>query len=528
MTTKNNTDIGRSKQFARIVYLSPTKKNFSGISLRIFSWIPLILLLFLSPSYSQAAPTLHSQAITLVRSGKYGEAIRLLETLHQEQPENKQVTNDLIVSYSWGGHYKQAYALFNDQDSDLYPKYVQTAALSACRNLQQFDQALNLAEKILKKEPQAHDILLYKGLLLVDKKQLDSAKNVLEKLLTATGKNVQYYRLSVYIHTAEQNWLAGLADYQELNKLLSSNSPLLRDHFQALQHLRAVEAGEPIIAQHRQLFSNPDQATFLINQAAERLRWNDNASRNFTETKLLSMQALTKQIQAWELLENTPNKEQRIRLLLYDLTITLRYLRQMDDVEALYTLLTEKNKVPEYVKHAAAGAMLANRHPDRSHELYQKILDKNPHDYQAQIGLFYSYIEEEDFDSAYDLIDSLWKNEPVFQSFSDKKYKLPNERYLDLGVLTILARFYGDQLEEAWTKIDDLVHNAPANHWLHEIRGQVSNAREWYRQALYDYHYALLLEPTSLAADAGKVSSLIALRRYGEARPILQNIQQKS
>ena len=500
-------------------------RNYSSISLNIFLPVLFVLLLIFSPSYSQAESALHSQAITLVRSGKYTEAISLLEVLHQKEPENTRVTNDLIVSYSWGEQYGRAYALFNEHTNDFYPRYVQTAMLNACRNLHQFDQALDLADKILKKSPQATDILLFKGLLYVDKREIQPAKNVLKILLKKTGKSVEYYRLSVYIHTAEQNWLAGLADYHELNKLLAAGHPLLREQFLALQHLRAVEAGKPIISEHEQFFTDHDQATFFINQAAERLRWNDSATRNFNEIKILSMQALAKQIQAWDLLEDTPDNEQRIRLLLYDLVITLRYLRQMDDVEALHQLLTEKKEVPDYVKHAAAGAMLARRHPDKSHKVYEQLLKTNPRDYQAQIGLFYSFIEEEDFDSAYDFIDELFKNEPVFQSFNDKKYRLPNERYLDFGVLAILARFYGDQLEDAWTKIDDLVQNAPANHWLFEIRAQVSNAREWYRQALYDFHYALLLEPTSLAAEAGEVSSLIALRRYGQARPILQDIQ---
>ncbi len=505
---------------------SPARRYFSNLTMNFFHLIPFILLLISSPAYSQANSTLHSQAVTLVRSGKYNTAINLLETLHQKAPEDTGVTNDLIVSYSWGGQYGRAYTLFKEHNSDFYPRYVQTAMLSACRNLQQFDEALVLADKILKKSPQATDILLYKGLLSVDLQTIQPAKDVLKTLLKTTGKSVEYYRLSVYIHAAEQNWLAGLADYHELNKLLSADHPLLREQFLSLQRLRAVEAGRPIITEHKQFFTDHDRATFFINQAAERLRWNDSATRNFNEIKILSLQALAKQIHAWELLEGTPDKEQRIRLLLYDLTITLRYLRQMADVEALYQLLTEKKVVPDYVKHAAAGAMLTRRHPEKSQELYKQLLKNNPRNYQAQIGLFYSFIEDEDFDSAYDFIDELFKNEPVFQSFNDKKYRLQNEKHLDLGVLTILARFYGDQLEESWAKIDTLVRNAPANHWLFEIRAQISNAREWYRQALYDFHYALLLEPTSLAAGAGETSCLIALRRYGQARPILQDIQE--
>jgi len=492
-----------------------------------FNLILFGLLLALWPTSVAAVPTSHDQAVALIKSQKYIEAIALLEELHLQNPQNNKITYDLIATYSWAGQHSEACSLYNLQKTNSYPSYVQISVLNAYRNMQQFDSALYLVDVLLKKAPLASDLLLYKGLLLVDKGQLQAARRILKSSFSKTKNSIEYYRLSAYLYTAEKNWSATLVDYQELNKLQPDNPEPLQEQFSILQHLRAIEAASNILTNNEQIFTKNDRALLLINQAAKKLRWSDFVANNFNEAKLFSMQALAMQIRAWELLNAGPVKEHLLKNLLNDLVFTLRTLRQMDDVEALYQILSEKDDVPDYVKQAAAGANLVRHHPYQAQELYKQVLEKSPNNYQAQIGLFYAYIEAEDFDEAYELIDQLFEKEPVFHGFSDERYRVPNGRYLDLGVMTILARYFGNQLEEAWTKIDELVQNAPANNWLLEVRGQVSNAREWYHQARGDYHHAALLEPDSLNARTGEASSLIALRKFNQARPLLASIQQQ-
>jgi biofilm PGA synthesis protein PgaA len=495
---------------------------------QILNKIFFALLFVFSATNVAAVPISHNQAVVLINSQKYLEAIALLEELHERNPHNNKVTYDLITTYSWAGQHTKACSLYDLKETESYPPYVQLSVLNSYRNLQQFDSALYIVDVLLRKAPLANDLLLYKGLLLVDKGQLQSARKILKSSFSKTKNSVEYYRLSAYLYTAEKNWVATLVDYQELHKLQPDNPEPLQEQFSILQHLRAMEAASNILINNEQIFTKADHALLLINQAAKKLRWSDHVAKNFNEVKLFSMQALAMQIKAWELLNNTPSvKESLLKNLLNDLVFTFRTLRQMDDVEGLYQILSEKGEVPDYVKQAAAGASLVRHQPYTAQELYKQVLSKSPNNYQAQSGLFYAYIEAEDFDEAYELIDRLFEKEPVFQGFSGGKYRVPNGRYLDLGVMTIMARYFGDQLEEAWKKIDELVQNAPANNWLLEVRGQVSNAREWYHQARGDYHHAALLKPDSLDAKAGEVSSLIALRKYSQARPFLKNILQQ-
>lgn len=490
----------------------------------------VLSLFFLITPLSKAESSSRENAVALARSGELGEAIKQLEFLLRQEPDNKQIIQDLVVIYSWNGQHGQACSLFEQQKLDSYPDYVLLSVQKTYRDLNQPDQALAIINSLLEKQPDEPELLLFKGLLLVDKLKLKEAETVLDTIRNKTGKDSRYYQLSGYIHTTQKKWIAALADYQQLRVLQPHAQEPILEQFSILQHLRAGKAASDILSRHAQTFTDHDREKNLMNQSVTRLRWAKHASRDFKEASLLSMQALALQIKALDLLNRGAEKKSWPASRINDLVITLHNLGQMDDVELVYRYLTKQpGEVPKYVQLAAADAMLTNRQPEKSRKLYQQILKNDPRSYEALIGLFYSFVEEEEFDSAYRLLDKSVKNEPLLRDPTNKKirpYNPHNARYLDSNVYKIMARLYGDQLKDAWESIDELVRNGPTNTWLREIRGQVANARGWPRQALNDYHYALLLEPDNVDIAAGKASILIQQKQYRQAGSLQELIRQ--
>ena len=464
------------------------------------------------------------EAVALARTGDYPAAVRLLEQLHAEHPDDRGAANDFIVISAWNQEPEKACRLFEQQKPDTYPLYVLEAAMGSYRAIRRPERAFDLLQRIKKMDPKAKGLLLQEGLLYVDQRSFDRAGTILQAIQAANGKGQDYYILSGYIHSAEEDWMAALNDFQKLSEFFPDTLSYQKDQFVALQHLRASHAtlNHPILQKN---YTPQEWADLKMNLAAQRLRWSTDATLEYEETKLMAMQALGLQIEALELLSAGSDKSIWPSRVLFDLMVTFRNLRQMQNVGSLYEYLhTSKGNLPPYVRQAAAGALLADHYPDLARELYQGILEEEPKNDQAQNGLFYAYVETENFSDAYALIDRLQKEEPMFRSFRDKNYSVPNNRYLDLGVYSCLARFYGDQLEKAYRDIDQLYRHAPANGWLLEVRGQVANARNWHRQALADFQYVSMLDPNSLEAQAGEISSLIALREYQLARPLLSRL----
>ena len=492
----------------------------------------LVVFLVLFPAFTLQAALpgttgdRHEKAVLLARKGQLKQAVLQLEKLHAQNPADDSITNDLIVITGWAHRYTEAVTLFEKKKPGTYPEYVRYTMVNVYRGLRKPKTGLQLLDKLLHHHPDNIAWQLRKALLLIDIKDLDQAEIILSSLADKAANLKDFHLASAYLHESRKDWPAALGDYENGLALLPEDSLLRRKEILTLNQLRAPAAALNHVDNHLQLLKKPELARLLTGRAAQLLRWSTDAQRDFGETRLFSMQALALQLKALALLADAPKTGKQQRQISLDMLISLRNLRQMNNLQTLYAMLAEKGPMPDYTRQALADSLLATHKPDQASIIYKKLVDKNPKNYQASRGLFYAYVEEEDFPHAYALIDSMAKHEPRYLSFWDSKTKYPNEQYMDLQVTAAQARFYGDQLEKAYHSLDTFVNRAPANNWLHEIRGQIANARDWPRHGLDDFQIATLLAPESLDAWAGKGASLIQMHRFKEARPILRKLQQ--
>ena len=492
---------------------------------------PLILFLcLLTGAYvASASPSEvnleREQAVVHARQGQVQEAVQTLIRLHQQWPDNAKVNNDLIVVSGWAGQFALAKRIFEEKNSTAYPVYVRYGMVNTYRNLQQPDLALALLNDLLEQEPENTGWLLRKALLLIDSGQTDQAEEILDGLVQKVGTSKDFHLASAYLHETQKKWFSALIDYQNSLEFIPGDNSLLAKEMLALKQLHAPALALKKNQDTPQVLSPPQLASILAERAAQLLSWSTEANKDYKETRLFSLYALSLQLQALELLGSGSKHPELRREILLDMIISLRNLRQYHNLLTLYDILLASGPVPDYITQARADSLLATQHPEKSRVIYQELVQKNPKNYEASFGLFYSFIEEEDFDNAYHTIDSLTDREPPFFSYWDSKAKHQNPRYLDLQVASIQARFYGDQLDEAWKRINALVNRAPRNNWLLEVRGQISNNRVWPRQAWDDFQLAALLQPKSLDALAGKTASMIHLQEYRKARPLLQKLQ---
>ncbi len=463
------------------------------------------------------------QAVLLARAGRTGEAADRLAALHRQWPRDRAITNDLIVLLTWAGRYDKAVTLFATRPADQYPDYVLFAVTNSYRNLHNPDAGLRILDDLLARQPGNQPWQLRKALLLIDKGSLDPARNILADIGRHGKKDRDFYLARAYLHERQHKRIAALADYQGALALRPQDRQLLRRTIVTLNHIRAPARAMQLDVPPSPL-SAEEQAALLTGRAAELLRWSTDAQKDFKETGLFAFKALSLQLQALAVLPESHISRLQRRQIYLDMLITLRNLRSMNELQSLYAILAARGPMPDYTRQALADSLLATHEPDRAGKIYRELVDKDPKNYGASLGLFYARVEDEDFKQAFNLVASMIKHEPRYLTFWDSRVRYPNERYLALRVIGIQASFYADQLGEAWKRINTLVSRAPANNWLHEVRGQIANARDWPRQALEDFQLACLLQPDSLDAQAGKGASLIALHRYDEARPILSRL----
>ena len=125
--------------------------------------------------------------------------------------------------------------------------------------------------------------------------------------------------------------------------------------------------------------------------------------------------------------------------------------------------LSAEAPLPQYAEQVYAGALLYMRHPEEAREAYRRVLLRSPKDEAARYGLFYASVELEDWTTAYATIDALVADEPLWRVYRGDPTPQPNHDAANAQVTAAQARFYGNQLGDAWARIVKISDAAPAD-----------------------------------------------------------------
>ncbi|MGB6348941.1 MAG: poly-beta-1,6 N-acetyl-D-glucosamine export porin PgaA, partial [Pseudolabrys sp.] len=180
--------------------------------------------------------------------------------------------------------------------------------------------------------------------------------------------------------------------------------------------------------------------------------------------------------------------------------------------------------LPPYAEEAYADALLYLRRPEEASAAYRRVLAGNPKDVPAETrilaryGVFYAAVELEDFDTVYATIDSLVDDEPIWRTYRDDPTRHDNPDRAYAEVTAAAARYFGNQLADAWARITRIADAAPANKFARLTLYQVAHARGWPRRAEIEGQIAASLDPDSVGAKIALVEIAMANYRFAEAQ----------
>ena len=264
---------------------------------------------------------------------------------------------------------------------------------------------------------------------------------------------------------------------------------------------------------------NPDLG-IAARQAAEMVNWGEaivppDPRKRFdqTDAAIAKLDELIKEASE----QNPPDRELMLRLR-RDRVLALRNRERCTEaVEEASAMRTAGDQLPPYVRAAEAGCLLALRRPEEAARAYQDVLAADPADKNARQGLFYAYIEQEDFNSAFALADqALLEQAPAIRR-EGSPTPIANWDWLDAQVNSALARHFADMQAAAWSRLVPLAQGAPALSYLRQAQGSVAAGRGWPRLAEEETQIASTLEPENLGTQVALADSALRLNRFEEA-----------
>jgi len=211
-----------------------------------------------------------------------------------------------------------------------------------------------------------------------------------------------------------------------------------------------------------------------------------------------------------------PDAEDTRRLT--DRLSALAARRRAADAVTLYeTLLARGIPVPLWAERDVAGSYLELRRPREALALYQRAVDANADDFDANLGLFFALVETEQLDAATEHIDAYAARLPERRHL-DGRY---NGERLSADITADRVRIFADRLAEAQIRIDARHTAIPYNSEARQSSASLALARGWPRQGNEMLRRTIGSDPINPALRADLSENLLTLQDWPAARAAL-------
>lgn len=480
------------------------------------------------PAFAASADFAAAQerAVSLARAGEFDAALTILGELHRKFPDNQALAYDYLTVLGWAGRDGEAVALAEGLDLNRVPAYVLGSIGKALRNTQRFEEAAVLYARAQGRFPGHRDFIEGHVYALAEAGHFSAAEERIARLRAQHPGEPWPLRLDAYVAGLRGDFLAVLDRNQRILALAPEDPTALRERILALEALGATHRAQRYAEQHPQLLSREEWLRLHTGRAAHHVRWGSleppAEALRFAETDR-ALALIEENLAGLD--PQDPVARPFVLQGRFDRLVALRDRVRMAEAVAEYESLVEEGiSPPAYAVQAAADAYLYLRRPETARDLYQRVLAEEPRNFEAGLGLFYAYIETEDFPRAYALIDRLQAEQPVWRQGRGVG---ANRERLDADVAAGLARVFADDLVEAEQRFTAMHAVAPRNPDLVRELANVYAARGWPRLARQTYADGLGIEPGHLGLQMGHAATRLDLREYDEAQAEIADLYRR-
>jgi biofilm PGA synthesis protein PgaA len=453
-------------------------------------------------------------AVLQARAGHTEEAIGALRAMVAAGEDDGFVLMDLTALLQQAGRPVDAVAAFEKAAIAEPPDYALLAASRAYRDLKRFDDAERLARQGLRRFPDQTVWPLLLSLVLTDAGRPKESLEILSGSEAQRGPPLERRLAEGYAWRRAGDPFRALSAYTDALRLAPANEEA-RTAAAALLQAQGGAYGAAALA--------GTSAPYAADEAAAMVRWGADTRPSDPAHRFDGTDAAIARLD--QLLSASPADARRLRL---DRVVALRDRTRMREAVEEGAALRADAQLPPYAEEAYADALLYLRRPKEARAAYRRVLAAGPNDVgpdlrtNARYGLFYASTELEDFKTAYATIDQLVNDQPTWRTYNDAPTRYDNPDRAFAEVTAANARYYGNQVADAWARITRIADAAPANSGARLALYQIARARGWPRRAQAEGEIAASLNPDAVDSKIALAEVSIANYRFAEAQRMVR------
>ncbi|HUC67350.1 MAG TPA: poly-beta-1,6 N-acetyl-D-glucosamine export porin PgaA [Stellaceae bacterium] len=424
-------------------------------------------------------------AIALARRGKTAEALSILERLARQTPNDAALAGDLVVVLTWAGRDQEAIRRFRALPRKARADYVVLAVAQAQRFEHHYASALSLYRDGIIRFPGDPRFRAGEIETLVDAGQAKAADVEVRRALTGSRESVDLLIAAAYAAEAAGRPVDALHYAQRALDVAPADREALRQKALAIDAMGAPDVALDLAAAHPGLLTAAETSRLMGDAAADLVRW--DAVEPVAEPRRFA--AADRAIAALDRLiarfsAAGPEAAGALRRARCDRIVAYFDRARMRDAVAEYESLARSGvAVPAYALQAAAGAYLALRQPETARDLYRRVVETEPRNVQARLGLFHALVETEEFDAAFQVVDATAATTSPWIPLKGSPDPVANPDKLAADVAAANARLYAGELAEADRRFSAMSARAPNNSELLADLAETYEARGWPRRS---------------------------------------------
>lgn len=434
--------------------------------------------------YAAQVDELREQAIHTYKTGQTHQAIFQLDQLLNKYPHDQKLLADYLVVMS---NEKNDLVTFSQHLANInpvtFPQYGQLPLIRNFRDFKHFKNAIDWSDKFNIQKTLDGQILL--AVLYAEAQDVVKAKAQLAKINSKNLKTDQLVQIA-YAYRLINLPVDALSAIEQAYKQQPKSFAVLQEYSYDLAAVGAYNKAQQLLLgsdknaeiESLQHWLQVSEFSQRVNNAIARYKYLNREGMSDSEG-FAELDAVLKQGEQMQpLIQSSDPNYLRFH---YDYIYALDFRGRTRTVLDQFTKLNiPLEKLPAYIRHAIADSYLAERRPQQAELAFKTLLtEKNYPDMTVYTGLYYSYIEQEKYKQAEQLLKEVDRLVPMYKYSQakgvDKTSHPDRDDYITLQGMHLAYANHLDQAEKHFQKQVDL---APANEGLINNLARVERWRD--------------------------------------------------
>ncbi|MDU6286913.1 MAG: poly-beta-1,6 N-acetyl-D-glucosamine export porin PgaA, partial [Acinetobacter sp.] len=427
---------------------------------------------------------LREQAIHTYKTGQTQQAILQLDQLLNKYPHDQKLLADYLVVMS---SEKRDLLTFSQHLANInyvnFPEYGQLPLIRNFRDFKHFKNAIEWSNKFNIQKTSDGQILL--AVLYAEAKDPVNAKVHLSGIKSKNLTADQFVQIA-YAYRLINSPVDALSAIEQAYQQQPKSFAVLQEYSYDLAAVGAYKKAQQLL-----LASDKNAQTESLQHWLKVSEFSQRVNNAITRYKYLNREGMSDS-EGFAELDAVLKQGEQIQPLIqpsdpnylrfhYDYLYALDFRGRSRTVLDEFTKLNVPlEKLPAYVRHAIADSYLAERQPKQAELAFKTLLtEKNYSDMTVYTGLYYSYIEQEKYKQAEQLLNEVDRLIPTYKYSQakgvDKSSHPDRDDYIALQGMHLAYANHLDQSEKHFQKQVDL---APANEGLINNLARVERWRD--------------------------------------------------